>query len=108
MSSTFFVYFDTYSTYKFIHRHSLRFLSISSPPVSSVKENLPGVPSQELNSCLPYNKLTHYQGATPHPEMTTPHPEMTTPHPTELRCTLIELRRSLTELRRALQKIATP
>ncbi len=41
-----------------ICRHSPRFLSISS---SQVRKNLPGVPSWESSSGLPYSKPTHYR-----------------------------------------------
>jgi hypothetical protein len=67
-----FVYFSYFITYihsfiqshsynTFIHRHSLRPLSISSSLVCSVGKNLPVVPSRELNSDLPYSKPTRYQ-----------------------------------------------
>jgi hypothetical protein len=70
--ATLFVYFSYFITYihsfiqshsynKFIHRHSLRPLSISSSLVCSVGKHLPVVPGRESNSGLPYSKSTRYQ-----------------------------------------------
>ncbi len=86
-----------YST--FIRRHSPRFPSISSSLVSSVGKNLPGVPSQESNSDLPYSNPTYWQlsYAAPYLSYDTPL--------TELRRTLTELRRTLTEQRRSLTEL---
>jgi hypothetical protein len=52
-----FIQSHSYNT--FIHRHSLRPLSISSSLICSVGKHL--VASRESNSGLPYSKLTRYQ-----------------------------------------------
>ncbi len=43
---------------------------------------LPGLPSRESNSGLPYSKPTHYQlSYTTPPDWATPRPNWATPHP---------------------------
>ncbi len=71
--ATLFVYFSyffityihsfsqSHSFNTFIHRHSLRPLSISSSLVCSVGKHLPVVPRRESTSGLPYSKPTRYQ-----------------------------------------------
>ncbi len=53
-----FIQSHSYNT--FIRRHPPRFLSISPHRLPAQWENLPGVPSRESNSGLPYSKPTHY------------------------------------------------
>ncbi len=85
--------------------HSLRVHSCFLIALRSV-EGLPGVPSRDSNSGLPYIKPTHYylSCAAPYLSCAAPWSELRHTLP-ELRRTLSELRRTLTELRRTLPEL---
>jgi hypothetical protein len=51
---------DTFIHHSFIHKHSLRPISISSQ-LSLSGRNLHGVPSRDSNSGLPYSKPVRYR-----------------------------------------------